>query len=440
MGNYTLAKKLLKQAKTKSTAAEVVCSEGYTRGVSFEHSKLKIIGAKHSVLVGLRLIKNGRVGVAATNDIRRIDDLVGKALAVSEFGPEALFEFPKAAEYQEVAVFDSSVKGISEKKFVDLGHKIINDIHEFNPKILCHVDFGWGEGRSLLLNTSGLEVEDKASSLDFSVLGDWVKEGDMLSVGEGKTSCREDVDYDFCVERVKEKFSQAKDTAKIKTGQYPVIFTPSSFGSVISYIFTALSGKTVVKGSSKLRDKLGQRVFDKDFSVIDDGLIDWKTGSGKIDDEGVSVKKLFLIKKGEVKNFYYDLQSAAQAGAKNTGHGVRGATAALGSPGLHNVLVDGGKASYKSILSGIEEGILAEDFLGVGQDNPFNGDFSMNLALGYKIEKGRIVGRLKDTMIAGNAFELLDKGLRALSQEREWVGGSFCCPYVVLEPVAVVSA
>ncbi len=46
---------------------------------------------------------------------------------------------------------------------------------------------------------------------------------------------------------------------------------------------------------------------------------------------------------------------------------------------------------------------------------------------------------MKDTMIAGNAFELLNNRMGEISRETEWVGNSFKSPYVVLEGVVVAS-
>jgi PmbA protein len=62
-------------------------------------------------------------------------------------------------------------------------------------------------------------------------------------------------------------------------------------------------------------------------------------------------------------------------------------------------------------------------FLGLGQGNPINGEFSINVGLGYKIENGEIAGRVKDVMLAGNAYDAL-KNITALSREREWVSES----------------
>lgn len=437
--NKIIAQKVLAQARKKVEVAEVSCFSGHSRAVSFEDSKFKNIEANFSSAISLRLIKNGKIGVTATNKMEEIESLVSKALAVSEFGPKAHFEFPVQTSFPNPATFDAKVKKIPEKKFVDLGFLIIDDFKKFNPKILCNLDFVIGEGGGVLMNTSGLEVETKGSKVKFFGTWDLVREGDMLLVGGGQSSRRNDIDINFYLERAKNKFRQAQKIVEIKSGRYPVLFTPDSIGDILEYIFTALNGKVVLQKSSRLQGKLGQKVFDEKLTIIDDGTLDWKMGSGRCDSEGVAIKPLTLIENGKVCNFFYDLQTAAKAKVKSTGHGKRGGAAALAVPSLHNVIVKQGKESYQSMLKNIKEGILAEQFLGSGQDNPYNGDFSMNLQLGYKIENGEIVGRLKDTMIAGNAFEVLKHGLLALSAEREWVGNSFFSPYFLLDGIMVAS-
>jgi PmbA protein len=79
----------------------------------------------------------------------------------------------------------------------------------------------------------------------------------------------------------------------------------------------------------------------------------------------------------------------------------------------------------------------------LGQWNPINGEFSVNVSLGYKIEKGKVVGRVKDVMLAGNAFEAL-KDITAISREQEWVSGPWVffaglMPYVRVGRLSVTA-
>jgi len=433
------AEKLLNLAKRQVSQVEVVFSEGESRAISFEDDKLKTVETGFSSNIGLRLIKNGRVGVAATNNFAEVEGLVDKAVATSEFGPEAFFAFPPATTFSWPKIYDPTLVKIPTTDLVERGQKIISQIKNCNPKITVDLGFEIGEGESVLLNSSGLKVEKNGSSIGFAVEGKLLQEGNFLQIEEGNEVRRDDLQVDFYLKRLLEKFRKAEKIVKIRPGHYPVIFTPQSFGSVLDFVMTALNGKMIVKKSSRLMDKLGKKVFDRRLTVVDDGTLDWKMGSAKCDSEGVPVRPLDLIEEGVVKNFYYDLQTAGQMKTRSTGHGSRGKAAALASPSLSNVLVREGEKPYESILKNIKEGILAEQLLGVGQDNLFNGDFSFNLHLGYKIENGEIVGRVKDTMVASNAFDLLKNGIGEISKETEWVGNSFKCPYVMLEGLTVSS-
>jgi PmbA protein len=95
------------------------------------------------------------------------------------------------------------------------------------------------------------------------------------------------------------------------------------------------------------------------------------------------------------------------------------------------------------MIHNTSRGLLVHEFLGLGQGNPINGEFSVNIFLGYKIEDGKIVGRVKDTMLAGNAFTAL-KAISAISKEREWVSGPWSwftglIPYIQVEKLSVTA-
>ena len=90
-----------------------------------------------------------------------------------------------------------------------------------------------------------------------------------------------------------------------------------------------------------------------------------------------------------------------------------------------------GARHSSELLAGIDDGIWVRDLIGYGQGNIIHGDFSCNVGLGYRVENGRITGRIKDTMIAGNVYDLLRSGI-ALSSDLDYTG---CVPNAVIEGV-----
>ena len=82
--------------------------------------------------------------------------------------------------------------------------------------------------------------------------------------------------------------------------------------------------------------------------------------------------------------------------------------------------------------------MLVDTALGLGQGNVTSGAFSNTLGLAYKIEKGEIVGRVKDVSISGNVCDLL-QDVPAVSRETEWTYHDLCLPYVLLPQMNVVA-
>ena len=146
-------------------------------------------------------------------------------------------------------------------------------------------------------------------------------------------------------------------------------------------------------------------------------------------------RRNMLIEKGVLKSFIYDLKTAAQSGVESTGNASRGLFNPP-EPSFTNFVIQPGQTPLKDILAGMDEGILVEDLLGIGQGNIISGAFYNPLALAFKIEKGEIVGRVKDLSIAGNVYDLL-KNVAAVSKEAHWVYSTFHAPYILISEMSV---
>jgi PmbA protein len=163
--------------------------------------------------------------------------------------------------------------------------------------------------------------------------------------------------------------------------------------------------------------------------------LEFGPNTSAFDDEGVARKVTPLIEDGVLLNFTYDLDTADRAGAQPTGHGT--------SRSFTNLVIKPGDTPFDEMVKGIKDGLLVHEFLGLGQSNPINGEFSVNVFLGYKIENGKIVGRVKDVMLAGNAFEAI-KDISAISKESEWVSGPYTyyaglIPYIQIGKLSVTA-
>jgi PmbA protein len=225
-------------------------------------------------------------------------------------------------------------------------------------------------------------------------------------------------------------------------GALPVVFTPAGLSALMLPVTQALSGKAVLQGISPLGAKVGEQVFDPRFSLSDDPLRGGRVASRPLDDECVPSRTTCLVEGGVVQRFIYDLETAARAKTRSTGHGQRGIFGKPVPAYTNLVLGVGDQVSGETrpqlgggLLGEIRDGLLVDELIGVGQGNVTGGAFSHPVALAYRIERGAITGRVKDAAVAGNAYELW-KQVGGFGDDARWTGSRWA-PSVRFEGVSV---
>jgi PmbA protein len=197
------------------------------------------------------------------------------------------------------------------------------------------------------------------------------------------------------------------------------------------------NGKYIQKGTSPLTGKLGQSLFSPGLTIVDDPTIAYGVNSAPYDDEGIVHRPLTFVDEGKLGHFIYDLQTAGLMQVHSTGHGHRGFSS-LPVPDFSNLIIQSGSVPFQKMIAEIPECIIVHQLLGSGQSNLLAGDFSLNVDLGYKIENGQIIGRVKDTMVSGNTYDAL-RHIAGLSQEVE-TSGNLTTPWVLFERLNITSA
>ena len=428
---------ILELAKKVAEAAEVFSIASEETQVRFESNRLKQLQTNQSTSVALRIIKNGRIGYATAAGEADPQALVDAAVETAAFGTEAKFAFPGKADYPSVAIYDDKVGDVPIADMVNLGTSMIDAAVKDTPAILCEAGVSRGTVTMTLMNSSGGTANYRKSFFEMGLEGNVIEGTDMLFVGESDASCHPLTDISTVTGPVLRQLELAKSKAKAPTKQLPVIFTPNGVAVLMMPLMTAFNGKTVLEGASPLGDKIGSPVFDPKFTLTDNPLNAWRPGSRPCDDEGVPSRATPLVAKGLVQGFLYDLQTAARAGTQSTGNGNRGG-ASLPSPGPGSLVINPGATAFDEMVKDIKEGLIVEQLLGAGQGNVLGGDFSGNVLLGFKIENGEIVGRVKDTMVAGNVYRIL-KDIAAVGSEPQWLGGFLSTPHLYCTGISVSS-
>ncbi|MBE9478032.1 MAG: TldD/PmbA family protein [Chloroflexi bacterium] len=428
---------ILARAKQAAEEAEVFMVTAEETPVQFEANRLKHIQSKQSSYAALRIVKNGRIGYAISSGTSGSRDLVSAAVETAEFGIKAEFELPSLTPYPEIKVFDPDVESVSLDEMVKLGEELIATVRGHSQDILCQAEVNKDITSVRIINSRGGEVNYKQSTFALGIEGHLIRNTDMLFVGESESSCHPISETRAVTDVVLRQLKLAENQARLPSKRMPVVFTPSGVASaLIPPLMAAFNGKIVLEGASPIGNRTGEAVFDRKLSLRDDPTIDYRPESRPADDEGIPSRCTPLVEEGKIANFIYDLQTAALARTQSTGNGTRNSGGLL-APAPTAFILTPGNTTFEEMVNDVKEGLVIEYLMGAAQGNILSGDFSGNVLLGYKIESGKIVGRVKDTMVSGNVYQLL-KEITAVGSDAKWEGGSINTPSFYCPGVSVV--
>jgi len=300
---------ILKQLKARADQVEVVNVQSESTTIGFEANKLKTSQVEEIRGLAVRLVKNGRLGFAASSDESAREKLVTNALESAAYGDEIPIAFPAPQAAPEVTTFDQTITELSIPRMVEIGQEIVDLILQVEPEAHVNVELKRGVGHLSIRNHAGTEVSSQSSP--WSMFFDISRvEGDdvLLMFDVMGTTVWED-DYLAFVRRLVEKLEMAQKSATIQSGRMPVIFAPTGALVLSLPLVLGLDGKNVYTGISPMAGKIGEKLFDARITVADDPTLDGKWGSASYDDEGVAHRRNVLVEQGVLKGFVYDLKT-----------------------------------------------------------------------------------------------------------------------------------
>ncbi len=427
---------ILKNLRSLAEQVEVLSLQTEETTVSFEANKLKSSQVEETSGLAVRVVRNGKLGFAASTDLEAMDKLAAYALESASYGDEVPIHFPTPQPGAVVKTYDNQVVDLPVSRLVEIGHEILEMILAIDPEVRINVSLRRGIQSATLRNQTGLDVRFDRSPFSIDLEIDRIEGDDVLILYDSFGTTVWDDDVFSFVRNLTDKLVLSRVVTSLKPGKMPVLFSPSG-GLVLGLpLMKGIDGKNVYTGTSPLKGKIGESLFDKKFSLVDDSTLDGRFGSAPYDDEGVPHKRNVLVENGVLKSYLYDLKTAAQSGVESTGNGSRSLFYPP-NPAPTNLVIPAGETPLADMLAEIKEGVLVENVLGLGQGNIISGAFSNPLSLAFKIEKGEIVGRVKNFSIADNVYTLL-KNVSAISRETQWVYSAISLPYILIPEMNVV--
>jgi PmbA protein len=342
---------------------------------------------------------------------------------------------PGPAQLPEVLTWVPRAASADLEALRDIGAAVADRLAGDGCQVNVTIERSVGEVR--VANSRGVEAFYPVSAVSVSAEIVRVTGDDIVIISDHRAGADLPAlpDLERMVDQMRQRLAWSGSTAEAPEGRHPVCFAPTALPALLLPVQLACIGKTVLQGSSPLAGRIGDHRFDSAFTLVDEPLAEGRSGSRPVDDEGVVSRRFPLVDAGVLCGFIYDLESATRAGVSPTGHGRR-TTFGKPQPAYTNLVVSPGSLEFEALLALVDDGLLVDELLGVGQGNVIGGAFSHPVALAWRVIKGEIVGRVTGAQVAGNALDLLDR-LRGVGRDVEW-RGSQASPAMVMDGVAVV--
>ncbi|MEC8727803.1 MAG: TldD/PmbA family protein [Pseudomonadota bacterium] len=404
---------LLDKARTHGAdTADAVVAGGVSEEVSVRLGKLESIERSEDRNIGLRVFVDGRNAIISTAsvDAESIDELAARAVAMARLAPQDPYAgcadaHLLATDIPNLDLMDRTVPSSDTLK--DLAFAVEDAAQ--SVKGITNSEGGnasYGTSAMMLATTNGFSASYERSGYGISTVA--------LAEHDGKME--RDYDYSSAVHfedlklpediglRAASRTLSRLDARKVKTGDFPVIYDQRVSSSISGHLASAINGASIARGTSFLKDRMGEQITNAAITMTDDPLRPRGAGSSGFDGEGLARRQRIMIENGILKGWFLDLASARQLGLEPTGNASRG-TGSPPSPSTSNWIMTAGDVSRDELIADINEGFLVTELIG-SSVSLITGDYSRG-ASGFWIENGKIAYPVTEGTIAGNLKDML---------------------------------
>ena len=324
----TLAEQLLDIAlKSGAEAAEVFQSRSLSRPVFYEANRLKQLESAQAEGTALRLWKEGRPGLAVAYGLVEAQDLVDRAIAISQLNEPEEIELSPASQqlYPDVG------EAVSVEQLVAWGKDAIELVRDRYPEVLCSGGWECEAETTRLLNSYGLDCGYTDTTLSGYLEVEWIRGDDFLVVADGQTE-RGSLNPTAIAQQVLQRLDWAKENVATPNGKVPILFTSKAVDMLWGTVQAALNGKQVIEGASPWSDRLDHIVTSEAITISQQPNVG--PFSCPFDDEGTPTRPITFIDRGELRLFYADRTTGKLLGSGTTGNGFRSGLGSYPTPGL----------------------------------------------------------------------------------------------------------
>lgn len=426
--------------KAGADAAEAVSADRQSLSVGVRNGRLEDVEREESRDLGLRVFVGQRQASVSASDLSEATRtrLVERAVAMARLAPEdphagfAPEDRLARGPYADLDLYDASERTAEELERASAeAEAAALAVPGVAKSEGGHAS--WSSSRWRLVTSHGFDGDYRGTAFSLGVGVIAEKDGAMERGGESRTT-RHLSDLPSAQSigvYAGEKAVSRTGPRKIASTTAPVIFENRVAGQIVSPAVGAIAGPSIARGTSFLKDRLGQRVFAEGVSLIDDPFRKRGLGSTPFDDEGVAVERRALFDDGVLTTWLLNTASARQLGMQTTGHASRGLAGPSGVS-THNLHMEAGERDLAGLMGDAGTGLLVTSMFGPSL-NGNTGDWSAGVS-GFWFENGEIAYPVSEVTVAGKLPELYLRLQRGSDLEFR---GSFNVPSLMFDAVAI---
>jgi len=416
------AQQVIDLVRAAGAMGDLIVDQGESLSLKASEGELEEYKVSSSQILGLRVIKDGKVGTAYSEavDKNALNSLVDQALT------NASFTVTEA--HERIQLNDNHLKTddavLCPAEDVEIEHKIKFSLDmEGNlvakPKVK-NVPYNSVQditGQRHVFSSAGLNASSK-SRMCVAYAYALIEDGDKNAMeGAGQASrLFADLNVNDLVERAYGNTIDILDGSPVASGHYDVIFDEEMQASLFQVFSMMFSGKSAKDGVNPMREKLGHTIADPRLNIIDQPLNSQGFGYSLFDAEGIATHATPLIVDGVLNTLIHNSATASFFDVVTTGHASRSPRSTMGVS-LHQVEISAGGATSADLLSG--EYLLLTDMTGLHSGaNAISGDFSFG-ASGYLCQDGERIRPVRGITVAGNFYEMLRK-IALIGKDQYW--------------------
>ncbi|MBY8998042.1 MAG: TldD/PmbA family protein [Candidatus Thorarchaeota archaeon] len=403
-----------------------------------ELAQISSVNQQSGAQIAIRVVIGKKIGGAFTNIASKeatqeaVQFAINAAKATTEDPDWVSLSTPETYSTVNGLWNDEVVKTESDLIVKTTGELIVKASEAEPGLILMGGTTAVGYGFEAYANSNGVTHSEKGTvAVLVGVAGAQTETGMTPMVVAYDIKRDLDLDLDRTVDELAKLIRLCKTVASGKTGKHTVVFHPQAYAQLLNYtLVSSIRGDNVVRGKSKIGDKIGDVVASDLFTLIDDGLNPDSVNTSIADDEGVPRRETPIIEKGVLRSFIWDTYWANKMGVKSTGNARRNLRQGLVEIASTSLVIEPGKREIEDIISEIKHGYYIQGVQGAHSANPESGDFSVVGNPAFLIEDGKLVGAINGLMVSGNAFTMLENVIEIAKTPhrlQSWIGPEIVC-------------